>query len=285
MWILYVLFYGLMKGGRDVIKKVALKKNTIIEVLIFHTGLSFLMVIPTARDAFSVNVHFMGYIALKALFVFSAWILSFNAISKLPVSVVGILDLSRVIFATFLGVVVLGEVIGIGHLVGLSLVCIGLIMLKFINGASKGNVGKEDIRTIFVIMALASCILNAGSGLLDKILMRDLSSSQLQFWFMLFMFIYYIVYALVTRAKISFSTLKNVWVWVLSIIFVLADKALFIANGMPDSKITVMTLIKQSCCIVTIIGGKLVFKEKNITKKLICAAIIIAGIMISIYIN
>lgn len=283
MWIIYVLFYGLMKGVRDVIKKIALKKNSIVEILLVHTGLSFLMVIPTASDAFAMDMHFMGYIALKALFVFSAWIFGFKAISKLPVSIVGILDLSRTLFATMLGVLVLGEVMGKGQWVGLTLVCFGLVMLRFVNGSGKKNKAKEDIRAIYVVMTFASCILNSLSGFLDKVLMKDLSSSQLQFWFMLFMFIYYVIYAIATKTKVSMSVFTNIWVWVLSIIFVLADKALFIANGMPDSRITVMTLVKQSCCIVTIIGGKLVFKEKNIGKKLICAAIIITGIMISIY--
>ena len=64
--------------------------------------------------------------------------------------------------------------------------------------------------------------------------------------------------------------------------FILADRALFIANQDPDSKVTVMTLIKQSGCIVTILGGRLVFKEKNIVHKLICAAVIVAGIVIGV---
>lgn len=282
MWIIFVLFYGLMKGGRDIIKKIVLQKNTIIEILIVHTGLSLLMVVPTATDAFTIDKGFLGYIALKSLFVFSAWICSFHALTKLPVSIVGILDLSRVIFATLLGVTVLGEVMGYGQYIGLILVCLGLLALKLINSGKSNTSSREDIRTLYVLLALASCILNALSGLMDKILMKDLSSSQLQFWYMLFMFVYYIIFALVTRAKISWSVLKNGWIWLLSIMFVLSDKALFIANGSPDSKVTVMTLIKQSCCIVTIIGGKLVFKEKNILKKLVCAAIIIAGIMIGI---
>lgn len=281
MWIIFVLFYGLMKGGRDIIKKIALKQNTIIEILIVHTGLSLLMVVPTATDALAIDTSFLGYIALKSLFVFSAWICSFHALTKLPVSIVGILDLSRVIFATLLGVTVLGEVMGIGQYVGLILVCFGLLALKLIN-SGKNATNHEDIHTLFVLLALASSILNALSGLMDKILMKDLSSSQLQFWYMLFMFIYYIIFALVTKAKVSWSVLKNRWIWILSIMFVLSDRALFIANGSPNSKVTVMTLIKQSCCIVTIVGGKLVFKEKNILKKLACAIVIIVGIMISI---
>ncbi len=282
MWILYVLFYGLMKGGRDVIKKIALNKNTFIEILIAHTGLSLLMVLPTAGDAFEMDSRFFIYIAIKSFVIFLAWILSFKAIKKLPVSIVGLIDLSRVLFATLLGVLILGEVMKVSQYVGLAMVCAGLLLLKKFSTTSVDSKEHEDIKTVYVVMALLSCILNATSGLMDKILMKDISSSQLQFWYMLFIFIYYIIFAIITRAKISVSVLKNGWIWLLSIIFVLADKALFIANADPASRVTVMTLIKQSCCIVTIIGGRLIFKEKNIAKKLMCAAIIIFGIMIGI---
>ena len=64
--------------------------------------------------------------------------------------------------------------------------------------------------------------------------------------------------------------------------FVLADRALFVANKDPASRVSIMTLIKQSGCLVTILGGRLIFKEKNIVKKLVCAAIIITGIVIGV---
>ena len=51
---------------------------------------------------------------------------------------------------------------------------------------------------------------------------------------------------------------------------------------MEGSRITVMTLIKQSGCIVTIIGGRIFFHEKNTLYKLICAGIILAGIVIAV---
>ena len=66
------------------------------------------------------------------------------------------------------------------------------------------------------------------------------------------------------------------------VMFIIADRALFIANGMPDSRVTIMTLIKQSGCVVTILAGKFVFKEKNIGYKLLCAAIVVAGIVIAV---
>ena len=118
---------------------------------------------------------------------------------------------------------------------------------------------------------------------MDKVLTKHVNSTQLQFWYMLFLVLYYIIYIIVTREKIQFkSALKNYWIWILAIMFVIGDKALFIANRMPESRVTVMTLVKQSCCIVTILAGKFIFKEKNIAYKLVCAGIIITGIVIAV---
>jgi drug/metabolite transporter (DMT)-like permease len=202
----------------------------------------------------------------------------------------GILELSRVLFATLFGVIFLNEVMRKNQIVGLVFVSIGLLILPMpaIINKRKGEVGKskEDVKIIFVVVALISCMLNAVSATLDKYLMSgDLTSGQLQFWYMFFMVVYYGIYVLVKRIKINWlSLLKNYWIWILSILFVLADRALFVANAHPDSKVTIMTLIKQSCCVVSIIGGKLIFKEKNILYKMFCAGIIVAGILLTVLI-
>ncbi|MCR4992835.1 MAG: hypothetical protein K6A45_07305, partial [Lachnospiraceae bacterium] len=78
------------------------------------------------------------------------------------------------------------------------------------------------------------------------------------------------------------SALKNHWIWLLAVLFVIADRCLFIANADPDSKVTIMTLIKQSSCFVTIIAGKFIFHEKKILHKFLCACVIVAGIVISV---
>ena len=279
-WMLLVLFYGILKGVREIVKKRALQKNTVMEVLFFYTFLAFLFVLPQAKDAGGLEPKFYFYIGLKSFLIFLAWICSFKAISRMPISLYGVLDLSRVLFATILGVWVLHETLSGGGIAGLLLVSAGLLMLKF-----KPNVAgkeKEVIQPVYVFFAFASCMLNAVSGLMDKLLMKNMNSSQLQFWYMLFLLLCYTAYLLVTGTKIRRSVWKNGWIWLLAILFVAADKALFIANGMEQSRITVMTLLKQSGCIVTILAGKFIFKEKNIGYKLFCAAVIVAGIVIGV---
>ena len=96
------------------------------------------------------------------------------------------------------------------------------------------------------------------------------------------MVLYYAIYMVVTKTKLSRDVWKNGWIWLLSILFVAADKALFIANGMADSRVTIMTLIKQSGCVVTILAGKYIFKEKNTGYKMFCAAVIVIGIVIGV---
>jgi hypothetical protein len=83
-----------------------------------------------------------------------------------------------------------------------------------------------------------------------------MESGQLQFWFMLFMWVIYGVILLVKKEKISVKAIYgNYW-------------------------IPLMTLIKQSSVIVTVLTGWIVFKEKNILYKLICAGIVTIGILI-----
>lgn len=284
MWIWLVLVYGLLKGAREICKKKALENCTSIEVLLIYTIVAFLMVCPDAGNAMGMEPRFFIFVALKSFVIFIAWICSFKAIKHLPLSLYGVLDLSRVLFASLLGITVLGERLSLTGILGLLLVCLGLFMLKGkIKVGSKNNDQSESVELVVILAAFASCLLNAVSGLMDKILMKDITSSQLQFWYMLFLCVYYIVYAVITRSQINIKrAITNKWIWLLSLMFVIADRALFVANGMAESRVTVMTLIKQSGCIVTILAGRFIFKEKNTGYKFLCAAVIIAGIVLGV---
>jgi drug/metabolite transporter (DMT)-like permease len=286
LWIVLVLLYGILKGVREILKKKALEKNSTIEVLFMYTFLSFLIVLPDVRHATGMEPKFYFYISIKSFVIFLAWMFSFKAIKKMPISLYGVLDLSRVMFATLLGVFVLQEVLGRYQVAGLLFVSAGLLLLKYRPHRMRdeaGGSGEQRVGTVYVVMAFASCMLNALSGLLDKLLMREISSAQLQFWYMFFLVLFYLLYILFTRIPVRMgSVIRNKWVWLLSVLFVIADRALFIANGMPGSRITVMTLLKQAGCVVTILAGRYLFKEKETTHKMICALIIIMGIVIGV---
>ncbi|MBR5179503.1 MAG: EamA family transporter [Lachnospiraceae bacterium] len=318
-WILLVLAYGLIKGMREVLKKKALEKNTTLEVLFLYTLLSFIFVLPEMRGAFHEEFSTLIVVALKSLAIFLAWIFSFNSIRFIPISLYGILDLSRVLFATLFGVLVMKETLGTGQLLGLFLVALGLLLLKAEPHKKIEKKDDKNIPAIHVFLLFLSCMLNSVSGILDKVLMTytPISDGHLQFWYMLFLVIYYSLYVIATliinhkrsvkvmssdisnsvktvpnqgkiepaKSSSAFNlktAIKNPWIWLLAILFVIADRCLFIANADPDSKVTIMTLIKQSCCFVTILAGKFIFHEKKILHKFLCACVIVAGIIVSV---
>ena len=317
IWILLTLVYGLLKGGREISKKKAMDRNTVMEVLLIYTLIAFLIVVPRAPKAMGLEPTQYGLIIIKSFSIFLAWIMGFYALKHLPVSLYGVLDLSRVLLGTLMGVVLLHEVLKWNQIAGLTLVAFGLLALKFkITGSRPGESKGESIDdnkkeeaedsentataadapspdteksnagtkipAKYVLLAFGSCVLNSVSGFLDKVLMKDINSSQMQFWYMFFLLLFYILYVIFTRTKIRKDVWKNGWIWAMAIMFVIGDAALFIANANPDSRITVMTVVKQSACFVTILGGKFVFHEKGIAYRAFCALIIFCGIRRSV---
>lgn len=279
IWIGLVAFYGLAKGARDALKKKALQQSSLMEVLFFHTALAFLMTVPFSHNVFGIPAIYHLWVFTKSFVIFLAWIFAFSSIKKMPVSFYGVMDSARMIFSTVLALLFLNESMTLPKGVGLALVLCGIVAVNLGN-----HDNDEKVKTKYLILSLASCLLNAVSGCMDKKLLGtgDIDSSQLQFWYMLYMTALYGVYILARRVPLRLGTLKtNYWIIVLSVLFVAADRALFIANEDPQSQVTVMTLIKQSSVIVTVLTGKLFFKEKHILKRSVCAAIVIAGICVA----
>lgn len=279
-WVLLVILYSVIKGIREVLKKKSLNINTLGEVLFFYTLLGFVLILPTCtKDVFNITTTQFFMMLAKSSVVFLAWICSFTSVKHMPISYTGVVDMSSVGFSTLFALIFLNEKMTFLGLVGFLLVVTGVFLVNF----EKGNKA-EGVKPVYVILMLLSCLFNSTSSLIDKISMKQMTSAQVQFWFMLFLTIFYFIFLIASQGRnINIKTVvKNKYLWILSIIFVIGDRALFIANAHPESQVTIMTLIKQSTVFVTVLLGRLVFKEKNIKYKLLCAFIVISGILISL---
>ena len=261
-------------------KKKALERSKPAEVLVLYTVAAFLLVVPQAPAAMQADLSVLPLVLLKAVVLFTAYLCAFHAIRSLPIGLYGIVDLSRMIFSILLGVFFLQEIMGPWQVVGLLLVAAGILLLKV--PSKKASPG-EKTNAIYIFLAFLQSFLNACSGILDKIITRTMSSGALQFWFMLFLALLYVLYAIIIKLQINWkAALRNYWIWIIAFIYIIADRLLFMANGMEDSQVVLMTLLKRSGCIVTIIGGRLFFGEKRTAYKLVCAAIVLAGICLAI---
>ena len=278
LWIIYTFIYTFLKGAREGMKKAALKKSGSNEILFFYTLIGLIMVLPFSKGALTTPPAYIFYSFIKAAVICVAWLLAFNSLKKMPVSLFGVITLSRVLFSMLLGVVALGESFTIPKAIGLFLVISGLFLVN-----AKKDTDKKQVSVAIIFVALLSCFLTSISGVLDKVLMKNMDSSQLQFWFMLFMTLIYGIILIIKKEKISFKNIKtNYWIPLMSLSLVLGDKLWFEANANPLSEVTLMTLIKPSAVIITILIGKFAFKEKNVLYKLLCSIIILAGIAIAL---
>ena len=290
LWVGLILVYGIFKGLREALKKKAMGTNSVIEVLVFYTLFAFLMIIPFSHNVFAISYRYHIAILIKSSIIFVAWLCALNSIKRLPLSVYSVMDMARVIFSILLGVLLLGESVGILQGIGMVLVIAGITL---VNLKSK-QTPTERPNKLVIVLVLISCLLNSVSGIMDKWLLSTqggrwflgdeiITSSQLQFWYMLYLTLFYVAYALIKREKINVKKcITCPWIWILSLLFVVADRALFVANASPDSTVVVMTLIKQSSVLVTIAMGKIMYKEQHILYRILCAALIIAGIALSV---
>ena len=296
LWIFLILFYGICKGFREALKKKAMQTCSVMEVLFFYTFFAFLLTIPFAigQGIFNVSLKYHLAILIKAFAIFVGWICALNAMKKLPISIYCVLDMSRMLFSVLLGIIILGESIGIFKGLGLTVVLIGIALVNFKKENKLGQ--KTNFKAIYLV--LISCLLNACSAIIDKYTLSSdpnrwlfgadiLTDGQMQFWYMLYLSSLYGVYILVGvlagKEKINVKKcLTCPWIYILSVLYMLADKAMFIANSSEHSTVGALTVLQQVSVVVTILLGKFLYKEKNIVYKLICAALIITGIIISV---
>ena len=283
MWMAQAALYGVLKGGRDIMKKLALKKSGTIEVLFFYTLLSFIMLLGDTKEAVAVfygSGAYVPMILVKSVIIYIAWICSFRAIENLPIGFYGLTDMSRVVITSVLSILIFGEKLTLAKGIGMVLVIDGLLMLNI----SKNSFGGENIRVRYIILTLISCLMNSCSEILDKWFMRPqtgITAPQLQFWYMLFLTCLYLLHIIIMKIKIDWrGVYRNFWLIPLALMFVIGDRALFYANRTGD--VITLTLLKQAAVIVTIIGGKFIFKEKNTLFKLLCAVVIVCGIVVGI---
>ncbi len=278
LWMILVLTYGLLKGARECMKKEALKKSELMETLFFYMLVGFVFTLPDIKSAFELPPVYIFQVLIKSVIVSIGFLLSFMAIKGLPIGLYSIMTLSQMVFTTILSILFLKEDFGIYNFIGLMLVIGGLVMVNL----KKNGADEKSVKVWALICAVGYCFLNSVSSVMDKHLMKDMTSAQLQFWFMFFSTVCYGIIIIVKKQKISLKTLKNnFWIPLMGFLLVLGDRLLFIANGSPNSKVTIMTLLLQISVVVAIILGRIIYKEKNFIYKLCCAGMVISGIVIS----
>lgn len=295
-WIIFTFLYAVFNGIFQCAKKKSIEKNTIYEVLAYFSTIAFLIVACTCKNVFKIELSYILTILFKSIIIIAAWILSLYSMSKMSVSMFSIIHLSRIIFSVILSVLLLGENLTVSAIIGLFIVILGLVLVN--KDSDKSDYKETSFKVIGIL--LISSLLSSLSAIIDKKILVNITSMQMQFWFMLFLSLGYWIILIFRKDKVQGKTKKeklilkdkkianskdkrfNYWILITAICLAVGDRFLFMANEIPESKASIITIIQQISTIEIILLGKVLFKEKNIIRKLLCSILIIFGIALTL---
>lgn len=150
------------------------------------------------------------------------------------------------------------------------------------NGVQQ-NLNKRRIKAI--IFFVLACICSETSAILDKLIIDQVSTNQMQFWFMFFVSViiwvaFFILCLKEKRMLVGKADWKNWAMYVFPVILIVADRFLFTALSQPEVLVSGVAIIKQLSTVVSVIFGGLLYKEPKLQYKLIYLAFILVGIVI-----
>lgn len=298
MWMYLGLLAALFLGLHNLCKKHAVQGNEVLPVLLGTIGSGFLVLLPifigslyfpefTQRHGFHITsipweVH--GFIFIKSMIMTASWILAYQALKHLPLTIVTPIR-SAGPFFTFIGAIL------IYHEKPNILQWLGFFIIIFsVMGYSK--IGKKEgihfKKNKWIFAIIGATFLGASSGLYDKFLIQNLALNPqtLLFWFCW----YTVCILLIILSIMWFPNAEKrkafKWRWTIVAVGVLlqaADYFYFKALQDPEALIMLLSAIKRSQLIIAVVIGGLVFKEKNKRKKLIPLAGIMIGVFLILY--
>lgn len=214
----------------------------------------------------------------------ASWILAYQALKHLPITIVTPIR-SAGPFFTFIGAIIIyKESPNLFQWIGFFFIIFSVILYSRI-GKQEGINFKRN-KWIFAI--IGATFLGASSGLYDKFLIQSLSLNPqtLQFWFCLYTILILLVILTITWFPYAEKRKAFKFRWSIIAVGVLlqaADYFYFKALQDPDALIMLLSAIKRSQILIAVIGGGLLFKEKNKRKKLIPLVGIMIGVFLILY--
>ncbi|MGJ8549634.1 MULTISPECIES: EamA family transporter [Winogradskyella] len=298
MWMYLGLLAALFLGLHNLCKKHAVQGNEVFPVLLGTVSSGFLFVasfyvlsLYFPEYALSNGYNFQkipwqthGYIFIKSIIMASSWILAYQALKHLPITIVTPIR-SAGPFFTFIGAILIyQERPNFLQWIGFFLIIFSVILYSKIG--KKEGINFKRNKWIFAI--IGATFLGASSGLYDKFLIQNLTLNPqtLQFWFCLYTILILLIILTVTWFPHAEKRKAFKFRWSIIAVGILlqaADYFYFKALQDPDALIMLLSAIKRSQILIAVVVGGLVFKEQNKRKKLVPLIGIMIGVGLILY--
>lgn len=298
MWMYLGLLAALFLGLHNLAKKHAVQGNetfpvllgTVLSGFIFIAGFYVYAILypeKALQNGFvfqNINWQHHCFIFIKSGIMASSWILAYQALKHLPITIVTPIR-SAGPFFTFIGAILIyKESPNLYQWIGFFLIIFSVILYSRI-GKKEGIIFKRN-KWIFAI--IGATFLGASSGLYDKFLIQNLTLNPqtLQFWFCFYTILILIIILSITWFPFKEKRRAFKFRWTIIAVGILlqsADYFYFKALQDPEALIMLLSAIKRSQILIAVIVGGIIFKEKNKRKKLVPLIGIMLGVFLILY--
>lgn len=296
-WVLLAFVSSLCLGFYDISKKIALRDNSVVDVLtasivISSAILAFPLLLSrlapeTAADSFYYvpQLDLRGHLLtiVKSGIVLSSWICAYLALKHLPISVVSPWQATRPMWTLIGALLIFGERLNGWQWVGVTL-AIGSIFVFSIGQHRRNKLSKnKQDKRYYIALALA-ILIGAASGLYDKYMMRQFHHNAVQVYYTCYQAIMMLVVWTIDRyAKgrrtIDLRPSTIIPIVLISVFLVISDNVYMLALQDPDSMIAVVSTIRRGGTVIGFAYGLIFLKEPDPWKKILAMCGILAGLV------
>ena len=281
-WWLLAFCSAALLGGYDSFKKISLKDNAVVPVLLLNTVLSALIFSPFLFNTGWGGWAVQKFILFKSALVLSSWMAGYFAMKNLPLTIVGPINATRPVLVLLGAIFIFDE-----HLNALQWGGVILAMVAYFLMRLSGH--KEGIKpgNKWLVCLILAVILGAASGLYDKFLMSPerlgLDRSQVLAWYTLYQAGMMALVLVFLWLPVRRRTTPFRWDWSIPFISIFlcgADYLYMQALSQPDALIAVVSMIRRGSVLVSFAIGAFILKEKNIRSKALDLILLLASMVL-----
>ena len=296
-WVLLAFVSSLCLGFYDISKKIALRDNSVVDVLtasivISSAILAFPLLLSRlapeiAADSFYYvpQLDLRGHLLtiVKSGIVLSSWICAYLALKHLPISVVSPWQATRPMWTLIGALLIFGERLNGWQWVGVTL-AIGSIFALSIGQHRRNKLSKnKQDKRYYIALALA-ILIGAASGLYDKYMMRQFHHNAVQVYYTFYQAIMMLIVWTIDRYAKGRKTIDLrpstlVPIVLISVFLVISDNVYMLALQDPDSMIAVVSTIRRGGTVIGFAYGLIFLKEPDPWKKILAMCGILAGLV------
>ncbi len=281
-WWLLAFCSAALLGGYDSFKKISLKDNAVVPVLLINTVLSAAIFSPFLFTTGWGGWAVQKFILLKSALVLSSWMAGYFAMKNLPLTIVGPINATRPVLVLVGAIFIFQEKLNALQWGGVLLAMVAYFLMRL-----SGH--KEGIKpgNKWLVCLILAVILGAASGLYDKFLMSPerlgLDRSQVLAWYTLYQAGMMALVLVFLWLPVRRKTTPFHWDWSIPFISIFlcgADYLYMQALSQPDALIAVVSMIRRGSVLVSFAIGAFILKEKNIRSKALDLVLLLASMVL-----